>query len=185
MRRKVLLGNNANGEIIFGEVEIRNYNDDLEFSASFNTVVPFSIDDFNNNLKDDYVDSYIDCFDKIDLLEKYDCKPSELHGVLKNVVEYSDLVDCSLYSEEYIVNDEVYAFDSVSYGQHDILENEFDKITDFTDKDSVMYLYNMWKEKHLKKISIEEKEMIEKVLDKLETIDEEEYITNVIKNKFI
>ena len=185
MRRKVLLGNSESGDIIFGEVEIRDRNNELEFSASFDVVRPFSVKDFDKNLKDDYIDNYIECFDKATLLEQYDCRPSELHDILKDNMEYHELVDCSLYSEEYYINDDIYAFESSSCGQHDILKNEYDKIVDFTDEESVMIIYNMWQEKHLSQITLEEKEMIEKAIEKLKNINEEEYIKNVIINKFM
>lgn len=187
---EILLGNNKNGEIIFGNVEIRNRNNgnELEFSASFDVVIPFNVDHFNERLKDDYIESYIECFDdkyKMKLLKEYDCKPSELHDVLKDTMEYNDLVDCSLYNEEYDINGKTFAFESSSCGQHDILKNEYDKIVDFTDKESVMIIYNMWQEKHLSQITLEEKEMIEKAIEKLKNINKEEYIKNVIINKFM
>ena len=78
MRRKFLLGATRNREIVFGEIELRNRNGKIEFSASFDTVIPFMYDeDYLRYRLENSLDEY-DKSDLYDLCNEYDCSPSNL-----------------------------------------------------------------------------------------------------------
>ena len=150
MRKKFLIGINENKEIIFGEVEITTRNGYKEFTASFESVVPFENEESNGV---EYYESLLeDCYsaeDKYNLCERYDCKPSELAETMaeeEGVETLADERDCSLYSNRIYVNGTEYAFESCSCGQYDFLENS--DIVQYTNEKAVKKIYDFWKEKH-------------------------------------
>lgn len=122
MRQKILLGVDKEDCIVFAEVEI--YKDrngkKYEFTMSCDTVHPFNGTMFDLS---DYVEGWADSIDgrtKLDLLERFDCKPSDLVDEL--IREDDDIrtwVDCSLYPYYITIDNDDWYFESWGCGQHD------------------------------------------------------------------
>ena len=99
MRIKRLLGISENNDILFGEFEVRELNGKKIFSASFDIVTPFEVEEsdgieYMKNLLEEY---YSDG-DKYELCEKFDCTPSELAENMAweaNICTNADEKDCS------------------------------------------------------------------------------------------
>lgn len=142
---KVLLGLTTDGEVVFADVENR----DGRFSASFSMVRPFEWNDEEMNLRaESFVDS-IDDETRLQLLDDYDCRPSELVDEINQRWDIEDLVDISLYPE-YIYKDgkEIY-FESDSCGQVDIDRYDYEfKV----DEKLFSILVGTWKDYHLDQI---------------------------------
>jgi hypothetical protein len=183
-RRKVLLGATKDGEIVFGEFEITNRNKYPEFTASFDTVRPFTADDLED--AEDYYESLLDdCYDdaaKYKLCEQYDCSPSELAENManENGSDPMNIRDCSLYPEIIDVDGTDYYFESGSCGQHDTRNEMYA----YTDKDAYDSLHELWDKYHLKNIA-DAPEVVEsfaKIISSLSDIDETEWIADYIRN---
>ena len=177
---------NENKEVILGEVEITTRNGYKEFTASFDSVTPFENEESNGV---EYYENLLDeCYsaeDKYNMCERYDCKPSELVEVLaeeEGIETLADEKDCSVYSNRIYVNGVEYAFESMSGGQYDFLEDC--DMLQYTNEKAVKKIYDFWKEKHLKEITDKEEEEILKVLSELELTpqEEEETIAQYIEN---
>ena len=178
MRKKYLLGATIDNELVFGEFEVKTWNGYPEFTASFNTVKPFNGENFD---LEEYFEGWIDGFGKdelYDMCERFDCRPSELHIELANeCCDVRDALDCSLYPECYDIDDESWYFESCGCGQHDT-RNDMDEIID---EEAYNLLHELWDNYHLKKIDHSATEKIEKLVDMLSEIDEEEWIVDYIE----
>ena len=191
MRNKFLLGATVNNELVFGEFELKHpsyyskekggYTDKevLEFSASFNTVMPFKAEDYD---LEGYYEGWIDGMDKeylYDLCERFDCRPSELPKSLADeCYDVRDALDCSLYPEEIIVDGESWCFESCSFGQHDTRK---DGMEEYTDLEAYNLLHKLWDNYHLKKVDESIIKQVEKLIDMLSKINEEEWIVDYIE----
>ncbi len=177
MRDMYLLGANSDNEIVFGEFGITHRNGYPEFSASFDTVRPFNGENYD---LEDYYDGYVDEFDAqsaLDLLKRYDCSPSELAGKLADECnDARDALDCSLYPEEIVIDDESWFFESSSGGQHDT-RNEMEEIIN---PEAYELLHKLWDAYHLKKVDDDVVKQVEDLKEKLSQVDEEEWITDYI-----
>lgn len=187
MREKLLLGATTDNEIVFGEFEVTTRNHYPQFSASFDTVRPFNGDEFDikeycYNAEFDYGKEY--CYD---LCKQYDCSPSDLPQTLADECEDArDCVDCSLYNEEIIINNNSWFFESGTCGQYDSRKDM--KI--YVNKEAYDLLHELWDKYHLKNITENESEVKEKcnrIKDLLPKTDEEEqeWITKFIKENMI
>lgn len=144
-KTKVLLGATEYNEIVFGEFGVRqSYNDDgYEFSASFFTVAPTRVDDVD---LDDYYEALVDdmMYDGKwlwDRCDEYDCKPSDLAAEMaSDTCDVRDVLDCNMYPEIIIIDDEEWVFESMSCGQHDTRNY----MTEYVDKDSYNKLHDLW-----------------------------------------
>ena len=178
MREKYLLGATVNNELVFGEFEVTNRNGYQEFTASFDTVRPFNGDNYD---LEEYFDNWIDGMDKeylYDLCERFDCRPSELTEELASeCCDVRDALDCSLYPKCYNVNDESWYFESCSCGQHDT-RNEMEEVINLK---AYNLIHELWDKYHLKKIDNDVVEQVEKIVDMLSVIDEENWIIDYIK----
>lgn len=190
-RYKFLLGATEDNELVFGEFELRNpsyyskdkgnYTDEnvLNFSASFDTVMPFISQNYDLIA---YFESWIDCQDKgylYDECERLDCSPSELPKCLADECDdVRDVIDCSLYSEEITVNGESWCFESCACGQHDTRK---DKMKEYTNYEAYNLLNELWDNYHLKQVDEEVIKQIEKLVDMLSGIDEEQWIIDFIE----
>ena len=181
MRHTFLLGTTEDNEIAFGEFEIRDRNGHREFSASFNTVKPFDGQDFD---LEDYVD---DSYSRgnlgdsayLDLLETYDCSPSEL---TENVIsDYGqdprEYLDCSVYPEWYSINNHDWYFETIGCGQQDLRN----KMNLYTNEEAVKKLFELWDLYHLGPVSANTETEIENLVEQFSKIDEIAWITNFIK----
>ena len=180
MRKKFLLGATKNNEVVFCEVEIRDRNGKLEFSASFNTVYPFEYDE--TYLMERVVNN-LGCYDKsdlYDLCERYDCKPSELPTEMYADSSIEDIIDISLYPDSIEVDGNEWYFESACCGQYDTREEmEF-----YVNESLYNRIIELWDEYHLKEIDNSIVEEVNSILNELQKVDEEEWITNYIKVNF-
>lgn len=189
MRKKILLGITEENEIVFAEVEITTRNGYKEFTASFDTVAPFVNEESDGveYCQELIINSYDDA-EKYRLCERYDCSPSELANEMAGdmyIKTLADEKDCSLYSNRIYVDGVEYAFESVGFGQHDIVED--DTIKEFVNKKLAMRIYGFWKKYHLKMIDeATENEIIETINAlEIEAQEEETIIAEYIKKYLI
>lgn len=178
MREKYLLGANKYNEIVFGVIDVRNWNGKTEFSASFNTVRPFNGTNFDmEEYFKDYVDS-LDDYSAYNLIKSYDCRPSELSSELaSDCSDVRDALDCSLYPEEYEVNGEYWYFESCSGGQHDTRE----EMEEIINTEAYNLLHELWDKYHLKEVDEEVISKVENLRKILAEVDEVEWITDYIE----
>lgn len=181
MRRKYLLGATTDREIVFGEFEVTTRNGYPEFSASFDTVRPFRGDDYD---LEEYFEDWCDCMDKAtlyDMCERLDCSPSALPKELADeCYDVRDALDCSLYPEEINIDNEYWYFESSCGGQHDTRED----MDEYTNKEAYDLLHELWDEYHLEKVGDDVAEEVNKLIDMLEEVDEEEWIEDYIRRNF-
>ena len=181
MRRKYLLGATEDREIVFGEFEITTRNNYPEFTASFDTVMPFKGSDVDLT---DYFEELIDSIGKecaYDLCEHNRCSPQDLPEILADeCTDPRDALDCSIYPEEMNIDDEYWYFESSCGGQHDTRED----MDEYTNKEAYDLLHELWDEYHLKKVGNDVVEKVNKLVDMLEDIDEEEWIEDYIRRNF-
>lgn len=181
MRQEILLGVDKENCIVFAEVEI--YQDrngkKYEFTMSCDAVHPFNGTMFDLN---DYMEGWVGSLDdrtKIELLERFDCKPSDLASELIN--DDGDIrtwIDCSLYPDYITIDGDDWYFESYCCCQHDprgsmkkiINVKLFNKLFDF------------WDNYHLKEITDEQFEEVSKLIDALYDTydDEQEWIADYI-----
>lgn len=189
-RYKFLLGATNNNELVFGEFELKHprfysengsYIDEesFEFTVSFDVVRPFKASDYDLV---EYYEGWIDGVDKsylYDLCERFDCSPSKLpENLASDCYDVRDALDCSLYLEEITVDGEDWCFESSCFGQHDTREGG---MAEYTNEEAYNLLHSLWDNYHLKKVDDEVVKQIEKIVDVLSEVDEEEWIINYIK----
>ena len=181
MRKKFLLGATKNNEVVFGEVGIsENINGKLEFSASFETVYPFKYDE--TYLMERVVNqlNFYDKSDLYDLCETYDCRPSELAEKIWADSYIEDIIDISLYPDSIEVDGSEWYFESACCGQYDTREEmEF-----YVNENLYNRIIEFWDEYHLKEIDNSIVEEVNSILNELEQVNEEEWITNYIRSEF-
>lgn len=79
MSKKYLLGINNDNEIVFAEFGITTRNGYNEFTACFDTVAPFEVEESDGiEYMEELLDSCYDDGGKYRLCVQYDCAPSEL-----------------------------------------------------------------------------------------------------------
>ena len=182
MREKYLLGATVYNELVFGEFELRDNNGHKEFSASFNTVIPFNTEGYD---LEEYYEEWVDGMDKdhlYDLCERFNCRPSELPVELASqCCDVRDALDCSLYPEKINVYGESWCFESSSCGQHDTRKDGMEK---YVNEEAYNLLHELWDGYHLKEVDNEVIKQVEKLVDMLSSVDEEEWIINYIKENY-
>ena len=194
---KYLLGATADREIVFAEFGVEhpkywskergNWTDESvrKFSASFDTVRPFTEDE-REDATDYYerlIDERYDAEGRCELYELYDCRPSELAELLARDCgsDVQDIVDCSLYPEIIDVDGTDWYFESGSCGQHDTREDGMDE---YVNEEAYNLLHELWDKYHLKKIDEEGIQQMQRVVELLEEVDEEEWIADYIRRNF-
>ena len=176
MRKKFLLGATKNNEIVFGEVELRDRNGKMEFSASFDTVYPFEYSE--TYLMERVVDN-LDCYDKsdlYDLCERYDCKPSGLAEKFWADSYIEDIIDISLYPNCIEVNGNDWYFESYGCGQHDTREEmEF-----YVNEKLYNRIHELWDKYRLNEVTQSITDEVNSIIEELQKVDEEEWIRSFI-----
>lgn len=183
---KVLLGATKDGEIVFGEFGIRTFNGLSDFSASFDTVRPFTEEELES--PESYYENLLEsCYDeasKYEMCERFDCKPSELAEILmgEEGSEPQNLRDCSLYTNIIEVNGTDYYFESGCCGQHDTRK----EMEHYVNKEAYDVLHELWDSFHLKNVENRSdfKEKYNRLLDLLKDQteqSEEQWIADYIK----
>lgn len=182
MRRKYLLGATEDREIIFGEVEITQRNGYPEFTASFDSVYPFKGDEYDLT---QYYEDWCDGMDKeylYDLCETNRCSPQDLPEILADeCCDVRDALDCSLYPKIIDVDGTNWYFESGSCGQYDTRKKGMDE---YTNKEAYDLLHELWDEYHLDRVSNEVVDKVNKLIDMLEEVNEEEWIEDYIRRNF-
>lgn len=180
MRRKFLLGATRNREIVFGEIELRNRNGKIEFSASFDAVIPFMYDeDYLRDRLENSLDDY-DKSDLYDLCNEYDCSPSNLAEEMFYNSDLEDIIDISLYPNNIEIYGKEWYFESSGCGQYDTREEmEF-----YVNEKLYNRIMELWDEYHLKEVDEYIVEEVNSILSDICKVDEEEWIADYIKNNF-
>ena len=184
MRKKYLLVINNDNEVVFAEFGITTRNGCNEFTACFDTVAPFEVEE-NDGLE--YMEELLNsCYDdgsKYRLCAEYDCTPLELAERMAEqeyISTNADEKDCSVYSNRIYVDDVEYAFESMSCGQHDIRD---EGMKEYTNKKAVEELLNLWDSYHLKEVDdsiVEKVTKLQKELE-LDCAEEENKIAEYIE----
>lgn len=192
----LLLGITKEKEIAFANIEIRNviiYKDGQridtgkrEFSASFDTVAPFEVEETDGiEYMQQYIDDCLTDGDKYELCKRFDVAPSDLAEAKASkeyIFDNADTKDCSFYSNRIYVDGLEYAFESMAGGQHDVRENGgmLELAISQADFDFIM---EMWDNNHLKVVTPElETEITERLHAlELEATEEEEKIAELIR----
>lgn len=179
MKKKVLLGATEE-ELIFGEFELSrprfwskekgHYQEKwLQFSASFNTELPFCGNTFDYER---YYEDWQEGLDKsylYDLCKQYDCSPRRLASNLaEECCDPRDCVDCSTYPEEIEVDGALWYFESSSGGQHDT-RNE---IVYYVNKELYDLLHELWDNFHLRKADADAQEKFMRLMKACKKMDE-------------
>lgn len=169
MSKKYLLGINNDNEVVFGEFGITTRNGYNEFTACFDTVAPFEVEESDGI---EYMEDLLeDCYDdggKYRLCAQYDCTPSELAEIMaeqEGIGTNADERDCSVYSNRIYVDGFEYAFESMSCGQHDIRD---EGMKEYTNKKAVEELLNLWDNYHLEEVDDSIVEKVTQLQEELE-----------------
>ena len=185
--RKVLLGGTKEGTIVFANVEIRERNGEKIFSASFDEVRPVEVTD---EYLRERVEVMLECMsndDILNMLEDYDCRPSELVDYyMRDRLQdcgVADILDVSLYPESFSVigyDDEIY-FESVGCGQCDTRDILLPINEEFSE-----WLHSLWDTYHLKQLPEEEVDNVIKRIKEYENEvgDIEEWIQNWLEEEW-
>lgn len=180
MDKEFLIGTTENDELIFCNVRLKDNN---EFSASFSTVTPSILEE---ELITSNIEMFVDNIDSdyfLELLKKYDCKPSDLVETLYedsyNVIE--DFFDNSLYPEVFNFGETEVFFESCGCGQHDTRGVVKDI---FIDKEFFDYIHHLWDTNHLKVVSEIDMEKLKSYLETSLIEDEYEFIENWLLSIF-
>lgn len=178
MRSIFLIGTTKDKELVFAEVENKNY-----FSTCFSSVMPFIVTaDRCRDVAEDYADPGMMGYDVIyNLLEEYDCSPSELPDKIAENSCVEDLFDISLYPETYSIHGDDWYFESVGCGQQDLTEELAEVVSP-----EVYRLLGFWKTHHLKTLTNAEEAEINSIVNNIIAAveDEEDYIIKFIKKNF-
>ena len=174
-----LIGATKNHELVFASFGTRQRNDEtFEFSASFDTVMPFRKDAIDLTA---CYEPIVDEMDKDwiwDKCDEYDCKPSEPAQTMADYCDdITEIVDCSLYPECYNVDGDDWYFESMCCGQHDTR----DEIEETTCADAYNKLHELWDKYHLKAVDVSIVMQANELADAFAKVDEEEWITDYIK----
>lgn len=178
----VLLGVTKEETLVFADIYLGDSENMSDyFSVSFSEVRPIEVTDEYLKERAEGMLWGIDSDFKLDLLERYDCKPSELvdeyvhQETMYNGVE--GILDISLYPESFSIDwleDDVY-FESDGCGQHDTRD-----ILIPIDPEFSSWLHEAWDNYHLQQISSVRKDLFKATIDDyIEQLgDEEKWIQN-------
>lgn len=150
--KRILLGTTKDNMIVFGNYEMRTWNGYPEFSASFDSVYPFKIDeDEIQGRLNALVDYDLPNETIIEWCNEYKCCPDELADTVYSDLGTDELIemtyDTSLYPNTiYDKNGDEWNFESSSAGQYDP-RPDMAKIYDTVLFNDLMYLWDTY---HLK-----------------------------------
>ncbi len=174
----VLLGATKKKELVFAKFGITKRNSYPEFTACFNTVLPFNSDNFDI---ESYYECWIDGQDKsylYDLCEQYDCAPSALaENLAGECYDVRDVLDCSSYPAIIKVNGENWCFESMSGGQHDTR----DEMEEIINPAAYNELHELWDKFHLCKVGEDTVKQVEKLIEAFSNVDEKTWIVDYIE----
>lgn len=178
--KKFLVGVTEYNELVFVTIRIK---DDNEFSAVFEVVSPIEI---TEDLLEERANCLLDCFSgetKWDLVERFDCTPSELPERYSRYAEVGDLIDISLYPENFYINGKDIYFESGICGQcGEYLDRIVEPVNDLVEN-LIPIIKRFWTNYHLKIITDTEKKTLEKIIDHyINSFNEREWVKNWLKS---
>lgn len=178
MRRTFLLGATKNN-IVVGEFEL--YKDNV-FAASFDVGQLLYVDDIDEEYMRNYFEDLwynLDDATKLYYLGDGDITRDDwIQSQIDNTY-YDDLVDCSCTYLQLDTKKGLVNFETVSCGQHNVIEDEFYNEIVFTNKEVVLELLDMWKQYHLTTLTPEQVTRLNELLEKLEPYNFDENELNV------
>lgn len=175
-----LLGADKYKNVVYVNLRINEYNTPYTFSACFSTYEPFNVDEFD---MEEHFEEWCDGADKeylYDLCCGYDCPPSELPSYLANDA-YSVHDELNTNGEEVEVDGEYWAFEGISFGQHDTS----DEMEEFVNEEAYNLIMSLWKNYHLKEVNDEVVEQMNKIDAMLCNVDEDEWLKKYIKDTYL
>lgn len=173
MRREFLIGGSEDLHNIFTmEVEVTERNGYKEFTASFNEGELFNIEERNEDAYDWYEMLFdeSDAETKLKYLQDGDITKNEfINNCIDEEYDYKDRIDCSCTDFEiYDQNGNGYNFETVGCGQHDPREYDYFKPI----KPTVNKLLKFWDLHHLKEITDEEENELNKLIASMEAFED-------------
>ena len=182
---ELILGETSEGNLVFADLSLRTSPDreTITVAVGFNEVSPFEA---NYDVLEYSAESMLedmDDYDTLNLLEGYDCAPSQLLDYFMDGQMFSygieGLMDISLYPQSYSLEefeDDIY-FESVGCGQMDPRED-----IELIDQEVADIIFYLWDEYHLEKLTGEDKERIGELFKSVgeyyENFDEHEWVQN-------
>ena len=176
MYDKILLGATKNNELVFAEFGISNRNEHPKFTASFDAVRPF--DGGSIDLVKRWENYLAECeaYELRELLDKYDCRLSELAEMMADDMGIDGAIDCSLYPETYTIDGIDWYFESVGCGQHDTRG----EMAEYVNEDAYNALHELWDKYHLKKVDNGVADTMEHIAHVFSRTNTEDWITDYI-----
>ena len=175
---RVLLGATKNNTLVFADIECEDY-----FSVSFSEVEPIAVDDdYLRERIRDLVEYGLRDKVVLEMLKKYDCRPSELVDELVARYDIEEIIDISPYPESFdgIVKGKTIYFESIACGQLDTREYLIPIDKKFTD-----WLFDIWNKYHLKE-DYPKEQIVCVVEDYLYRLgDERQWIENWLRSLYL
>ena len=186
MRKKFLIGFTKDYNIIVAELELRDWNYENEFTATFeeSSIVNANETVYNEDYIYDYVENYLAGMDdeyKYYLCDKHDCSPKDLIQTLTDLYlddpdDFMSFLDNSLYPGTINASESEYFFRAEGIGYSNIKDNLLYVIDNELYKD-IQFLYENY---HLKQLDEKNLELYNSVIERASKIDEEEEIKKFI-----
>lgn len=182
MKKEFFIGGSKDLHNIFTmDVEVTYRNNYQEFTAHFNEGALVNIDDEDENARDWYESLFYDMDDatKLKYLEDGDITRDEwIDQCIQNECSYHERLDCSCTDYEFTKNNTTYNFETIGCGQHDPRDCDYFIPVNKT----VKKLLEFWDLHHLKEITDDEKNELEKLCKKMELYEDiPEYIEKNIE----
>ena len=174
----ILLGVTELNELVFANINVR---ENKTLSISFSLVVPTIID--NEYLYEQFAElvSSLPKEHLYDLCEQYNVAPSNLIDELFYYTTPEQILDLSLFPEQIEVNGDEWVFESAGCGQVETRNTMCESV----DKDAYMRLITLWKAYHLQSIDDYIIKEVETIIEKLNEVDQLEWIKDyIIENNY-
>ena len=184
---QLLLGATTDGNLVFADISLNKAGRKPGlFTVSFDEVSPIAVSDEYLEERASNLLEELDGEYKWDLLEEYDCKPSELLGEFLHNTLQSDgvegLIDISLYPNDFRivgVEDDIF-FESMGCGQHDTRKELIPIDAEFSE-----WLHSLWDTYHLTCFTEEEVANVSKIINDYDTkVNEFEWIEKWLTENF-
>ena len=172
--KNILLGSTLDNELVFANINVR---ENKTLSISFGLVAPTKID--NEYLYECFANSMeeLSKSELYDLCEQYNCTPSNLIDEMFYYATPEEILDLSVFPEEVEINGDTWVFESSSCGQCETRN----LMSEYIDKDAYVRLMELWDNYHLQTIDDDTIQEVEMIIEKLNEVDQMEWIEDYIK----
>ena len=174
-----LIGADKWNNVVYANIDVREWNNKRTFSASFYSYEPFNVDEFDF---EEHYEMWCDGMDKETLYDcccDYDCAPSELaYNLANDACDVHEVVDTN--GEEVEVDGEWWAFQLLGCGQHDTSG----QMVEFVNEEAYNMIMALWKSHHLDEATDEVMEQVRKIDTLLGDVDEDAWLTNYIERVY-